>query len=73
MSEADPDVRPECTIDARTQTLIRAFNQAVAEAESAIALTAHEKDPAVASLHARLKNSLQLVKQSMAKSGLLPA
>ncbi|MCB5208155.1 hypothetical protein [Methylovorus mays] len=61
----------EFSCDANTQALMHAFNQAVAEAESAIALTAHEKDPAVASLHARLKNSLQLVKHSMTKSGLL--
>lgn len=66
-------VGPEFSCDANTQALMHAFNQAVAEAESAIALTANEKDPAVASLHARLKNSLQLVKQSMTASGLLPS
>lgn len=65
-------VSPESSIDANTLTLLHAFNQAVAEAESAIALTENAKDPAVVSLHARLKNSLELVKHSMTQSGLLP-
>jgi len=64
------NISPESSCDANTQALMQAFHQAVAEAESAIALTEHVKDPAVASLHARLKNSLQLVKHSMTQSGL---
>ncbi|MCB4809947.1 hypothetical protein LG204_01285 [Methylovorus menthalis] len=67
------NVGPEPIRDANTLALMHAFNQAVAEAESAIALTEHVKDPAVASLHARLKNSLTLVKHSMTQSGLLPS
>jgi hypothetical protein len=67
------NIGPEPRSDANTLALMHAFNQAVAEAESAIALTEHVKDPAVASLHARLKNCLTLVKHSMTQSGPMPS